>query len=143
MRIKLDFCSPDLHSKALRRKRNSSLNLTHKRNHDHTTAYFFCGTAFPGSTLLDLKDYAPLQISRPPPRLSGARLWIMRLSAMLLLPALTLAALEGALRLAGYGHTTRYWVKSEIDGTEYLVPNTTFTYLFFPPALARAPVRKD
>ncbi len=81
-------------------------------------------------------------VTAPPPRLSGARLWIMRSAAMLLLPALTLAALEGALRLAGYGHTTRYWVKSEIDGTEYLVPNTTFTYLFFPPALARAPLTK-
>ena len=63
---------------------------------------------------------------------------------MLLLPALTLAALEAGLRLTGYGHTTRYWVTSVIDGTVYLVPNTTFTYLFFPPALARAlEIRRD
>ncbi len=75
-------------------------------------------------------------------RFCGPRLWLMRLTAAVLMPALTLGGLEVVLRLAGTGHSTRYWVASEIDGTHYFVPNTTFTYLFFPPALSRAPLPK-
>ncbi|WP_238710281.1 tetratricopeptide repeat protein [Oceanipulchritudo coccoides] len=59
---------------------------------------------------------------------------------MLLIPALFLGILELALRVAGFGYSTNFWVPSTIDGEEYLVPNTQFTYRFFPPALARAPL---
>jgi tetratricopeptide (TPR) repeat protein len=70
----------------------------------------------------------------------GSRLWLMRLTAMLLMPAFFLGLLELALRVVGFGYPTEFWVPSTIEGEAYVVPNTQFTYRFFPPALARAPL---
>ena len=77
---------------------------------------------------------------KPGYRKSRRRLWMMTLVTVLLVPAFFLAVLEGALRLTGFGYSTDYWKKSIIDGETYLIPNHTFTYRFFPPALARAPL---
>jgi len=60
--------------------------------------------------------------------------------ATTLVPLFLLGFLELGLRVAGYGYSTNYWRPSEIDGQDYLVPNHKFTYRFFPPALARAPL---
>ena len=75
-----------------------------------------------------------------PEHLSGGRLWLIRVTAVVLVPALFFGLLELSLRLAGFGYSTSYFLPSEIEGEDFLIPNTTFTYRFFPPDLARRPM---
>lgn len=56
-----------------------------------------------------------------------------------LVPAFILEFLELVLTLSGYGYPTSFFVKSRIDGQDFLIPNYKFSYRFFPPALARVP----
>lgn len=72
--------------------------------------------------------------------ISRRRLWLMRLSAATLVPLLLLGVLELGLRVAGYGYPTSYFLRSRIDGQDFLIPNYKFSYRFFPPKLARVPV---
>lgn len=73
-------------------------------------------------------------------KLSGRRLWLMRLAAATVVPLFILGAVELGLRLVGYGYPTSYFLPSKIDGQNFLLPNPRFAYRFFPPALARAPL---
>lgn len=73
-------------------------------------------------------------------KLSGRRLWLMRLAAATVVPLLVLGAMELSLRLVGYGYPTSYFLPSKIAGQNFLLPNPRFAYRFFPPALARAPL---
>ncbi len=54
-------------------------------------------------------------------------------------PLLLLVLLEVALRLAGSGHATSFFLRTTRDGQEFLVDNTWFGLRFFPPALSRSP----
>jgi tetratricopeptide (TPR) repeat protein len=72
--------------------------------------------------------------------LSGRKLWAMRLVAITAVPLLILGGFELMLRIAGYGYDTDYFVQSRVDGEDYLIPNHTFTYRFFPKELSRAPL---
>jgi tetratricopeptide (TPR) repeat protein len=85
----------------------------------------------------DGKDYSS---KNPTPALLARRLWLFRILAATLVPLLVLGALEISLRLAGYGHSTRFFVRTTIDGKEYYVPNDKFGYRFFPAAIARTPM---
>jgi tetratricopeptide (TPR) repeat protein len=67
------------------------------------------------------------------------RRWLFRLAAVLLAPVLALAALEGALRLAGYGYDTSFFTKARVGGKEFLVNNDSFVLRFFPPEKVRQP----
>ena len=58
---------------------------------------------------------------------------------MLVVPLVVFGALEGALRLAGYGYPTGLFRKMRVGGQEYLVENDKFSLRFFPPELARTP----
>lgn len=82
-------------------------------------------------------DFSP---APPTPPLSHSRLWLFRFGAAILIPLVVLVVLELGLRLFGYGYPTSFFVKYEINGQEYYVPNDKFGYRFFPPALARTPV---
>jgi tetratricopeptide (TPR) repeat protein len=77
------------------------------------------------------------------PAASGAkaapRRWLFRLAAIFLGPLLGLAALEGALRLAGYGHPTSFFLKERAGGRDYFVNNDDFVLRFFPPDKSRQP----
>ena len=75
-----------------------------------------------------------------PEHLSGGRLWLMRVTAVVLVPALFFGLLELSLRLAGFGYSASYFLPSQVEGVDYLIPITTFTYRFFPPDLARRPM---
>jgi tetratricopeptide (TPR) repeat protein len=55
-------------------------------------------------------------------------------------PLLVIGSLELGLRLFGYGYPTSFFLRTKIKGHEYYVPNDSFSYRFFPPALARTPV---
>jgi tetratricopeptide (TPR) repeat protein len=63
----------------------------------------------------------------------------MRFSAMILVPLVVLGSLELALRLAGYGYPTDFFLRTRIDGHDFYTANVKFGFRFFPPALARAP----
>jgi tetratricopeptide (TPR) repeat protein len=55
------------------------------------------------------------------------------------IPLLALCALEGGLRLAGYGYSTSLFEKARINGKDYLLNNEKFSLRFFPPELSRWP----
>jgi tetratricopeptide (TPR) repeat protein len=77
------------------------------------------------------------QAAAPP--LVPRRKWLFRIAALLLIPLLTLAVLEAALRLAGYGYTTSLFEKVRVQGRDYLLNNEDFSLRFFPPELSRVP----
>ena len=68
---------------------------------------------------------------------SGWRLWLARLVLMIAVPALVLGAVEAALRLAGAGYPTSFLIPQVLNGERVYVENQKFTWLFFPPGLAR------
>jgi tetratricopeptide (TPR) repeat protein len=70
--------------------------------------------------------------------ISMKRLWVFRLIA-LGLPFVMLAALEGILRVKGYGYPTTFFLRQRIGDQDYYVPNDRFGFRFFPPAIARTP----
>src|SRR6185369_460209 len=43
------------------------------------------------------------------------------------------------LQLGGYGYPTTFFLRQQIGGREFYVPNDRFGYRFFPPAIARTP----
>ncbi len=79
-----------------------------------------------------------------PPR----RRWLRRLILILLVPLLLAAALEGVLRVTGYGYRTNLAQVQAIDGADHYVPNPTFGWQFMPrqyapePTTFAYPVRK-
>jgi tetratricopeptide (TPR) repeat protein len=80
------------------------------------------------------------QPAKTTPRpLSRRRLWLFRFTAAILLPLLLFGALELMLRVAGYGYPTSFFVRTQINGEEFYVPNDRFGFRFFPPEIARTP----
>jgi len=75
----------------------------------------------------------------PVPGISRKRLWLFRILAVTLPALLLLAGLEGALRLAGCGYPTTFFLREQIAGQDYYVPNDKFGFRFFPPTIARTP----
>ena len=76
---------------------------------------------------------------KPLSPISARRLRWFRFCAAILVPLAIVGGLELGLRLSGYGYPTSFFVKTEINGQEYFVPNDKFGCRFFPPALARTP----
>jgi len=67
------------------------------------------------------------------------RHWLFRLMALTLVPVLLLGVLELGLRLAGYGYSTAFFLKTRLRGRLVYIENANFGLSFFPPALARSP----
>jgi tetratricopeptide (TPR) repeat protein len=65
------------------------------------------------------------------------RRWLFRLLASVVVPLLLLGVLEMALRVAGFGHRTSFFVPRQVQGEKVLVENPAFGLSFFPPALVR------
>jgi tetratricopeptide (TPR) repeat protein len=85
----------------------------------------------------DGKRFSPEKLRNSiPPR----RLWLFRILLAILAPLVILGGLELGLRLFGYGYPTGFFLLTKINGRDYYVPNDSFGYRFFPPALARTPV---
>lgn len=72
------------------------------------------------------------------PAPNPARRWRFRLVA-LVLPLVLLGLVELALRLAGWGYPTAFFLLRQESGREVFVTNPDFTRRFFPPGLARTP----
>jgi len=83
--------------------------------------------------------------SRVPPaapaekRLSGWKLWLMRLLAMAAVPVIVLSVIELALRLAGFGYPTAFLLSSANDGRPTFVQNNQFGWRFFGKRKSRTP----
>jgi tetratricopeptide (TPR) repeat protein len=69
---------------------------------------------------------------------SRSRLWLFRVSAMILGPLVVFASVELALRVAGYGYPTSFFLRALIHGQQFYVPNAKFTYRFFSATQARS-----
>ena len=78
--------------------------------------------------------------SAPKPALQPRRLWIYRLFAIVLMPALILGALELTLFFTGQGYPTDYLLKVRIEDKDYFIPNEKFGYRFFPSTISRTPL---
>ena len=59
---------------------------------------------------------------------------------MILCPLVVFGSVELALRLAGYGYPTSFFLRTHISGHDFFVPNAKFTFRFFSAALARPPL---
>ncbi|MEX0324187.1 MAG: tetratricopeptide repeat protein [Puniceicoccaceae bacterium] len=70
--------------------------------------------------------------------MTARRMWVMRLTAAVLIPALFIGILEIGLRLAGSGHPTSFFVSRKVGKESYYFTNQKFTFRFFPKALARS-----
>lgn len=76
-------------------------------------------------------------MSRSP---SPLKTLLFTIVAVVVLPALLLLALEGGLRLAGYGHAPEFLrARTLADGSRVWSHNARFGWRFFPPEIARAP----
>jgi len=79
--------------------------------------------------------------SAPPshPELSQTKKWVFALVGFVLLPLLALVGVELALRVAGYGYSTKFFKPLRIGTRDCLVENDKFGLRFFPPEVARSP----
>ena len=81
---------------------------------------------------------APPVGHRPPT--SRGRLWTFRFLAAVLVPLLVLAILELGLRIAGWSHSSGFFlVRTQIQGRDVFVENDQFGLRFFSAELARSP----
>lgn len=74
-----------------------------------------------------------------PGTLSLRRLWLFRITALLVVPTLLLGGLELTLRIAGYGYPTSFFVQNPVPGQATLVENRQFSRRYFAPELLRIP----
>jgi tetratricopeptide (TPR) repeat protein len=71
-------------------------------------------------------------------QITGRRLWLFRVIALTVIPALLFLLLEITLRVVGYGFPTDTTIKFKIGDTDSCCSNVKFSWRFFPPAIARA-----
>src|SRR5579862_702079 len=82
------------------------------------------------------KKFLPEEPTPPIPR---RRLWLFRFCTAIIIPLVILGGLELGLRWFGYGYPASFFLRYNIDGQGYYVPNDEFGCRFFPPAIAREP----
>jgi tetratricopeptide (TPR) repeat protein len=70
-------------------------------------------------------------------KITGRRLWVFRLAALIIIPVLLIFILEFGLRLTGYGFDARAIIECKVKGQKAYCDNSKFTWLFFPPNIAR------
>ncbi|MBN2593421.1 MAG: tetratricopeptide repeat protein, partial [Sedimentisphaerales bacterium] len=82
-------------------------------------------------------------------RISGPRLWLFRIIAVAVIPALFFLMLELTLHIVGYGFPTNIAIKDKINNVPSYYNNTKFAWRFFHPNIARTtepfvfPVKKS
>jgi tetratricopeptide (TPR) repeat protein len=79
------------------------------------------------------KDIKELQNKR----ITGWRLWLFRVVALTVIPALLFILLELALRLAGYGYPADAMIKYKDNGEVFYCDNVKFCWRFFPKEISR------
>lgn len=71
------------------------------------------------------------------PAISGRRLWLFRVVAVVVVPVLFLLLLEVILRVAGYGFPAAAVVGCQANGEDAYCDNARFSFRFFPRNIAR------
>jgi tetratricopeptide (TPR) repeat protein len=74
----------------------------------------------------------------PQKRIIRRRLWLFRIIAVTVIPALLFFLVEVTLRIAGYGFPTAAIIKCKVKGTDSCCDNIRFSWQFFPPNIARS-----
>ncbi|MBC8471048.1 MAG: tetratricopeptide repeat protein [Planctomycetes bacterium] len=72
-----------------------------------------------------------------PTAITGRRLWLFRIIAVTVFPALLLLVAELSLRTAGYGFFPHAIMKCQVDGEDAYCDNVKFGWRFFPRNIAR------
>lgn len=67
------------------------------------------------------------------------RLWVFRIVTAVAIPVLLLLAVEGCLRLFGFGYRSDFTVPCTVQNQKAFCDNDHFTWQFFPPGLFRLP----
>ncbi len=70
-------------------------------------------------------------------RISSPRLWLFRMIAVTVIPALFFLLLEITLRIVGYGFPTSIAIKDKVNDEPYYYNNPKFAWRFFHPNIAR------
>ncbi|MHC4325820.1 MAG: tetratricopeptide repeat protein, partial [Planctomycetota bacterium] len=73
----------------------------------------------------------------PSGSITGRRLWLFRIIAITVIPALLLLLVEVGLRIAGYGYPTTTIIKCQVKGENAYCENAKFAWQFFPKKIAR------
>jgi len=73
--------------------------------------------------------------------MNGRRKWMFRLVAIVLVPLFIVGGIEWALRLAGYGYPTSFYLPATVRGQAVFIENQKFGWRFFPREAARTPRR--
>ncbi len=73
----------------------------------------------------------------PQKRITGWRLWLFRIIAVTVIPALLFLLVELSLRIAGYGYPAAAIIKHEANGNVSYCDNVKFGWRFFPRNIAR------
>ena len=69
--------------------------------------------------------------------ITGRRLWLFRIVALTVIPALLFLLLELGLRIVGYGYPSAAILKCEVNGEASYCDNVKFGWRFFPRNIAR------
>ena len=69
--------------------------------------------------------------------ITGRRLWLFRIAALTVIPALLFLLIELGLRVVGYGFPAAATIKCEVNGRASYCDNVKFGWRFFPQNLAR------
>ncbi len=72
-----------------------------------------------------------------PRAITGRHLWLFRIIALTVFPALLLLLVELSLRVAGYGFFPHAIMKCQVDGKDAYCDNVKFGWRFFPRNIAR------
>ncbi len=72
--------------------------------------------------------------------MKNQRLWIFRVLAAVLFPALVLGVFEAGLRYSGSGYSTDFIAKTVADGVTVYHENKKFSWQYFPAIVARQPL---
>jgi hypothetical protein len=75
------------------------------------------------------------EVSRKP--ITGRRLWLFRIIALTIVPALLFLLIEVTLRVVGYGFPTNIIIKQKVNNVPSYCNNTKFAWRFFPSNIAR------
>ncbi len=81
--------------------------------------------------------------------ITGWKLWLFRVLAIVIIPAFLFLILEVGLRITGYGYPTSLAIRCQANGVDSYCSNIKFSWRFFAPEIARTmdaftfPVKKS
>ncbi|MHC4112811.1 MAG: hypothetical protein ACYSUY_17190, partial [Planctomycetota bacterium] len=113
--------SPSHARKSIKRRKSRSYSRTEKR-------------IISASKSKEQQEDKQKSTRRP---ITGRRLWLFRIVALTVIPALLFLILELGLRIVGYGYPSTATIKYEVNGRTSYCDNVKFGWRFFPRNIAR------